>query len=460
MALSSATVWEVRPAGSGASDSNGGGFVAGASGTDFSQQDSAAYSGTNLAIDATTNTKVTSATHNFVAADVGNLIQITAGSGFTTGFYQIVSVASNAATLDRSAGTLGSTGGTWALGGALASPSKALANMVTANQVWVRQGTYTVSTTPTLAAGGAAPGSTQTPNRLTGYASTRGDTPTGSTRPTLRATGTTTTLLPLTQTGWWLENLILDCNSVASSGVTSGQTWNTIRNCKVLGFLQYGISLTADYQAIWACEITGGTAAASAAANITFDKITLAGCAIHDNACPGVLGGGGRFLHNLITNNTGASSDGIRLSNYNFTLVGNTLAGNGRDGIRVAEACNIALYCVNNLCASNGGYGLNFANGLVPAAPEYDTNAYYNNTSGARNNCGSGAHDVLLTADPFTNSAGGNFALNNTAGGGAAAKAAGIPGAFPGGTTTGYPDLGAVQSQGGGGGTKRRVWGN
>src|SRR6476661_4844198 len=125
MSLSAATVWEVRPAGSGASDNNGGGFVAGASGTDFSQQDAAAYSGTNLAIDAATNTKVTSATHNFVAADVGNLLQITAGAGFTTGFYQIVSVASNAATLDRSAGTLGSTGGTFAVGGALASPGKA-----------------------------------------------------------------------------------------------------------------------------------------------------------------------------------------------------------------------------------------------------------------------------------------------------------------------------------------------
>jgi hypothetical protein len=46
MALSSATVLEVRTTGV---DTNGGGFVTGATGTDFSQQNAAQYSGTNLA---------------------------------------------------------------------------------------------------------------------------------------------------------------------------------------------------------------------------------------------------------------------------------------------------------------------------------------------------------------------------------------------------------------------------
>jgi hypothetical protein len=36
----------------------------------------------------------------------------------------------------------------------------------------------------------------------------------------------------------------------------------------------------------------------------------------------------------------------------------------------------------------------------------------------------------------------------------------GIPGPFPGLSTTGYPDLGAVQhADSGGGGAARRVWG-
>src|SRR5438105_2455552 len=104
MAISASFVWEVRTTGA---DTNGGGFKTGATGTDFSQQDAAQASGADLAVDATTNTKITSATHNFVAADVGNLIQISAGTGYTTGFYEIVSVASNAATLDRSPAAVG-----------------------------------------------------------------------------------------------------------------------------------------------------------------------------------------------------------------------------------------------------------------------------------------------------------------------------------------------------------------
>ena len=53
-------------------------------------------------------------------------------------------------------------------------------------------------------------------------------------------------------------------------------------------------------------------------------------------------------------------------------------------------------------------------------------NAYYNNTNGARNDYPTFATDVTLTADPFTNDAGGVFTLNTTAGGGAACKAAGF----------------------------------
>jgi hypothetical protein len=71
----------------------------------------AAYDFTDLVIDASLNTKVTSASHNFVASDVGRMLRVNSGTGFTTGTYRIVSCASNAATLDRAVGTVGSTGG-------------------------------------------------------------------------------------------------------------------------------------------------------------------------------------------------------------------------------------------------------------------------------------------------------------------------------------------------------------
>jgi hypothetical protein len=61
---------------------------------------------------------------------------------------------------------------------------------------------------------------------------------------------------------------------------------------------------------------------------------------------------------------------------------------------------------------------------------------------------------VTLTGNPYTNSAGGDFTLNNTAGAGAACRAAGTPGALPGVTQTGKLDLGVFQhaDAGGGGG--------
>jgi hypothetical protein len=74
MAISAYTTWEVRATGN---DSNGGGFVTGSTGTDYSQQDASQYSGSDLVVDATTNTKVTAASHLFVASDVGNILRIT-----------------------------------------------------------------------------------------------------------------------------------------------------------------------------------------------------------------------------------------------------------------------------------------------------------------------------------------------------------------------------------------------
>ncbi len=81
MALAATIVWEVR---SGGSDTlNGGGFKTGASGTDYSQQNSAQYTLTN----ATTSGADVTIAHSSASTDmVGNICQITAGTNFTTGF--------------------------------------------------------------------------------------------------------------------------------------------------------------------------------------------------------------------------------------------------------------------------------------------------------------------------------------------------------------------------------------
>ena len=67
----------------------------------------------------------------------------------------------------------------------------------------------------------------------------------------------------------------------------------------------------------------------------------------------------------------------------------------------------------------------------------------------------------ILTGDPFVDAANGNFQLNNTAGAGAACRAAGFPGTVPGLSAVGYADIGVYQHQdpAGGGGLARIIGG-
>lgn len=71
---------------------------------------------TDLVINGSDSTKVTSAATPFVASDIGSNIRITAGTGFNTGFFGIVDVVGAVAELDASAGTVGSTGGSFTKG--------------------------------------------------------------------------------------------------------------------------------------------------------------------------------------------------------------------------------------------------------------------------------------------------------------------------------------------------------
>mgnify|MGYP003132007893 CR=1 FL=1 len=143
------SIWEVRTTGS---DTNGGGFV-GSAGSDYTQQNSPQYSGTDLEVNSSNNLQVKSTTAGSpVAADVGNVICISAGTFWTTGWYEIQSQDGTWWTLDRSPNAAGSTGGTFAVGGALASPGLAgwiAQNYYSSNnrrgRVYIESGTYTVT---------------------------------------------------------------------------------------------------------------------------------------------------------------------------------------------------------------------------------------------------------------------------------------------------------------------------
>jgi hypothetical protein len=221
MALPSAAVWEFRP-GTG-SNSNGGFFKSGGAGTDYSQQASAQLSITDLQIHASDNTKVKSAATPFLAAHQDNGLQITAGTGFTPGFYHVTSApdGSGYVTLDRACGTVGSTGGTAALGGALAVFTDAiLESAVAGNVLYVKSdGTMALTGDCTI----DADGTTANPIQIIGYQTARGDGPTGSGRPTIACGANALTLGDY----WWSSYLIVTTTGSYGFelGASGRKTW-------------------------------------------------------------------------------------------------------------------------------------------------------------------------------------------------------------------------------------------
>lgn len=143
---------EVRPTGS---DTNGGGFDVDLTGTDYSQQDAAQATGTNMVVDSAPNNYLVSPDgHTCVAADVGNYIY-TDDAG-TIKWYRIIAI--NGTTKWQVAGTMtaDATGITWSMGGALASPGaagKCVTDIAITHTIFIKAATYTL-TTATFGTGG------------------------------------------------------------------------------------------------------------------------------------------------------------------------------------------------------------------------------------------------------------------------------------------------------------------
>jgi hypothetical protein len=202
---------------------------------------------------------------------------------------------------------------------------------------------------------------------------------------------------------------------------------------------------------MWRVEVNG--CGGTAGVHTVLSALVMERCWVHDNTVSGLIfatasvAARAVLLDSLFTNNTGASSDGIELTGGHAVIRGCVSHGNGRDGLRVATVQRNVDLIANNIFDSNGAYGVNFTSGgsstFVPAGMA--NNAYRGNGTAARVNCGEEPGAVTLTADPFTNAASDDYSLNAVAGGGAACRAAGVPGAIAGGLTTGYADIGAVQ---------------
>ena len=450
--------------GSAGNDTNGGCFTIGATGTNF-VLNAGAYNFTNLAsTSGTTNPSiVTSASHNFVAADVGNCLHVTAGTSWLPGFYRIVSVATNAATLDRAVASSASvTNGTFFVGGALQTivATVAISSRVASQQIFVKaSATYTITQDIVLSTA-VSPTTTAPPNQLVGYTTTPGDG--GKASITLSTNTGLTAINGSGIIGWYIRNFIINCSTLGTStGITVDDN-SMIQNVKVSNCTTANITTVNNVSGVTVMdsELTGCTSACTATINANARTQILRNW-IHDNASPGIKGGTPTTAFNLFSNNTGASSDCVGAIGTGQLILNNTFYKCGRDGIRgLGTSLGLSNHIRNNLFVSNVGAGITGASAPGWAAyPQYDGNAYFGNASTRVNmddtgtvNAGNAAapytnvFDVILTADPFTNAAGGDFTLNNTAGGGKAARGTGTPGAISAATGTGKIDFGAFQA--------------
>lgn len=427
MSLSANTVVEVRTTGS---DTNGGGFVTGASGTDWSQQDSPQYSVTDGVANGTTT--LTSASANFGTDVVGNLVYVQGGTGsITAGWYQITSrTSSTAIVVDRSTGLTSGTGVTLKVGGALATPGQAMGIVdgINGTKVWLKSGTYTLTTSSANVAGGKL--SMTAGTLLEGYGSTRGDL---GTAPVISAGSVAgITIVAMSGSSFYgqvrpgLINVTLNGNSgTSNNGLSDTATYGaylvkvTAQNCP-------GTGLTIGAFA-FACKASScGTGF-----SVTFGK--LVACRATGCSGNGITISAGAAIKCIADANTGK---GFSIQ-YTPVMSHCVAHGNTSDGFYTGTYdMNSFDSCV---ATSNGGYG--FANGSYGFSV-FTSCAGYGNTSGTfQTTPVRHINPITLTGDPWSNASGGDFRPNNTSGAGAALRAAGMGVA----DQTDANDVGAVQ---------------
>ena len=229
------------------------------------------------------------------------------------------------------------------------------------------------------------------------------------------------------QNNRWIDCVIDGCANGIKGG-TSAFTTNVIERCEIKNCTGSGCLVSGNYTGCWIHDNAGY------GINVSYADFCIENCIISGNTNHGFY------------DSTGAGSSETML------ISGNTFYNNNGDGIRQnSDYARMPWLIKNNVFYSNAGYGINLVNlntsGKIDGCPRTIMyNAYGSNTSGATNGVESSETGaVTLTGDPFTNAGSGDFSLNNTAGAGAALRAAGFPGTMPGGTTTGYHDIGVAQ---------------
>ncbi len=299
-------------------------------GIDYSQGAAAICAITDLAIDAATNTNVTSAGCPFGPNHVGNGLKAANGTGFTIDWFVIQSVSGVIATLDKPAGTLSSTGGVAKLGGSASLNSTTSGSTddglfekgVPGNDWFVRAGNYTVATAINIASSGG----TQNPIRVIGFNTVRGD---------INETNATTATKPFIDTAglgivggsawFWMY---LSMTGTQNPSFTIGQFgigWHT----KMVNTSTTANRTATSLSASSACYYCEGVSYRGRAFAASATQVTLAGVYAHDSDTGVLLTGNGYTLiiNSIIVNNTTNAVLGTASVTAPMVLEGNTLYG-------------------------------------------------------------------------------------------------------------------------------------
>ena len=462
-ALPATTVWEVRPT-VGSDTTASGCFDSSKSGTDYSQQNAAQYTATDLATSGTTSI-VISVSHSFVATDVGNCLHITTtgtGALFTVGFYEIVSVSAGLATLDRAcASSVAAAGGTYYVGGALATIATANTNAVASNIVWVKAtGTYTVTAAMSITLQStAAPGN---PYSFIGYTSTRGDAG--------QATWTTATnsidLVDFTTASNVLfQNFIFTTTAgtraAGMQAIASGNTADLyIINDSFSGFTD---AFLGNFNVNWGFQglfiINSRITASTSHGILNSCNTYVYGSMVDNNAGAGGLWesgncGGSYWVidHSIFYKNGATGFQNVSGSSTGAIIVNNSdFSTNTGAGLNVGNVVIPTLLINCSIFDANTTYGLSGTLGTITLQASFYNNAFYNNTTAPTLSIAPGIGTITLSASPYV-TLGSNFNLNSTSGGGAALKNTCFPGTIP-GAGAGSMSVGALQPAASTGGT-------
>ena len=309
-------------------------------------------------------------------------------------------------------------------GAAFATPGYAASQATTAGDIiYVKEGTYTISTSTSNVSNGVL--SVASGVSIQGYKTTIGDK---AAKPLFTSTVTGT----LANNSMVLMNNLdrgssynATIDSIELNGGSSGFTYGiqvgyhqvAAFNCKVSNFY-YGIDRKAYF-----CEGYDCTTA--------FYSCECLGCYAQDctstayNSCS---------VFNCISYNNYRG-----LTSINTRIDGFVAYGSTQYGVYFPSNRDYAGPPYRNLVVVNsGGYGVT---GIVNGQPIFNF-AGYNNTNGNLESSSNWLiNEITLTADPFTNPAGGDWSLNSDAGGGELLKSVAM--VMPFGTN--YTDVNALQ---------------